>query len=70
MTFGQMPLSSNEKELASVIQRKFCGSKRIRRILNPDFQFDSVYRKFDIPDKEQEQIKTMGQGHSDHLDLK
>lgn len=70
MTFGQMPLSSNEKELASVIQRKFCGSKRIRRILNPDFQFDSVYRKFDIPDKEQEQIKTMCQGHSDHLDLK
>lgn len=65
-----MPLSSNEKELTSVIQRKFCGSKRIRKILNPEFLFDSVYRKFDIPNKEQEQIKTMCQGHSEHLDLK
>lgn len=40
MTFGQMPLSTDGKELASVIQREFRGSQRIRKILNPDFLFD------------------------------
>lgn len=39
MTFEQMPLSVN-RELVSVVQTGFCGNKRTRKILNPDFLFD------------------------------
>lgn len=51
-----MPLSTNGRERASMIQREFWGSKRIRKILNPDFLFD---RKFDIAGEEQKETETI-----------
>lgn len=58
-----------EKNWPQLTEKVLWGQKN-KQNSKPKFSIDSVYRKFDIPDKEQEQMKTVCQGHSEYLDLK
>jgi hypothetical protein len=50
-----MPLSVSGIELVSMVKKEFCGSKRTRKILSPDFLFDFQAKESLLAQKKKDQ---------------